>query len=55
MLDSMVGDVKVIDDVKKQDKTDGDKKQPATDDINKIETEKKAAEDTKDTTVKNPQ
>ncbi len=55
LLDSMVGDVKVIDDVKKQDKTDSEKKQPAADDINKIETEKKTDGETKDTSVKNPQ
>lgn len=55
ILGSMVGDVKVIDDVKKQDKAEGEKKQPAADEINKIETEKKTSEETKDTSVKNPQ
>ncbi len=55
LLESMVGDVKVIDDVKKQDKADSEKKQPAADDINKIETDKKTAGETKDTSVKNPQ
>jgi hypothetical protein len=48
----MVGDVKVIDDVKKQDKAEGEKKKPAADEINKIETEKKTSEETKDTSVK---
>jgi len=57
LLGSMVGDVKVIDDVKKQDKgkAESDKKEPAADNINKIETEKKPVEETKDATIKNPQ
>ena len=55
VLGSMVGDVRVVDDVKKEDKPESEKKQPAADDINKIETEKKTDVEIKDTSVKNPQ
>jgi len=55
MLGSMVGDVKVVDDVKKEDKSGSEKKEPAADDINKIETEKKTTGETNESPIKNPQ
>lgn len=59
VLEGMVGNVKVIDNVKKDNaagETGTEKKEPAKDDINKIETENKTpAAETKTETEKKPQ
>ena len=57
ILDSLVGDVKVIDDVKKEEESSevsGEKK-PATDGINKIESERKEKTDSDKESANNPQ
>lgn len=57
VLDSMIGDVRVIDDVKKKDadKPSAENKNPAADDINKIESDKKTTPEIKEEPVKKPQ